>query len=62
MHSVWRARPSNDHPEGHVTDDEKAEVICDAIDAFFADVDSDDWESDELAWVIVRAMNQAENS
>ncbi|MFJ7260341.1 hypothetical protein ACIQV2_09250 [Streptomyces globosus] len=45
-----------------MTDDEKAEVICDAIDAFFADVDSDDWESDDLAWVIVRAMNQAENS
>ncbi|MEV4195664.1 hypothetical protein [Streptomyces toxytricini] len=45
-----------------MSDDEKASMICDVIEAFFNEVDPDNWESDDLAWAIVRAMNQAENS
>ncbi|MFD6892886.1 hypothetical protein [Streptomyces sp. NPDC059957] len=45
-----------------MTDDEKADVFRETIDAYLAEVDTDDadLESDDLAWTLVRALRRAE--
>jgi hypothetical protein len=35
-----------------------AETISAAVDAFFAEVESDDFETEDLAWCIVRALKR----
>jgi hypothetical protein len=42
-----------------VTDDELAEVISSAADNYFAEVDPEDADTDDLAWTIVHAMKRA---
>ncbi|MGW2599530.1 hypothetical protein [Streptomyces klenkii] len=41
-----------------MTDDDQAEVIAATIDAFFEEVDVEAFESDDLAWAIVRALKK----
>ncbi|WP_159040709.1 MULTISPECIES: hypothetical protein [unclassified Streptomyces] len=43
-----------------MTDDEKADVLRDAIDAYLGEVHPDDLDSDDLSWVLVTALDQAE--
>ncbi|MEU4924607.1 hypothetical protein AB0G29_35300 [Streptomyces parvus] len=41
-------------------DDEKTvAVLVKTIDQFFEEVDPDDFESEDLAWTLVRAMKRA---
>ncbi|CAL9671646.1 hypothetical protein [Streptomyces sp. enrichment culture] len=44
-------------------DDEKTvDVLVETIDRFFEEVDPDDFESEDLAWALVRAMKLAASS
>lgn len=44
-------------------DDEKTvAVLVETIDRFFEEVDPDDFESEDLAWTLVRAMKRAASS
>ncbi|MEU3726580.1 hypothetical protein [Streptomyces sp. NPDC031705] len=47
-----------------MTEDEKQSVIMQTIDAYLAEVDTDEAEldSDDLAWAIVHALGVAEKS
>ncbi|MEU8438824.1 hypothetical protein AB0F18_39300 [Streptomyces sp. NPDC029216] len=47
-----------------MTRDEKQSVIMQAIDAYLAEVDTDeaDLDFDDLAWAIVHALSVAEKS
>ncbi len=45
-----------------MTDDEQAEVVSATIDQFFEEVDIDDFDSDDLAWAIIRALKQAQST
>ncbi|MEU3778908.1 hypothetical protein AB0F11_38040 [Streptomyces sp. NPDC032472] len=42
-----------------MTDDEKASVIMEAIEAYLAEVNPEDLDSDDLSWTIVRALSRA---
>ncbi len=44
-----------------MTDDETAEVLREAIDAYLAEVDPEDLDFDDLAWVLVNALGRAGN-
>lgn len=36
-----------------------AEVIGEALDAYFAEVDPQDADTDDMAWTVVRALDRA---
>ncbi|MFF6888584.1 hypothetical protein ACFY9F_36015 [Streptomyces sp. NPDC012421] len=40
-------------------DEETAAILSEAIDRFFEEVDPDSFESDDLAWTLVRALKNA---
>ncbi|MET9694835.1 hypothetical protein ABZY81_41705 [Streptomyces sp. NPDC006514] len=43
-----------------MTDDEKADVLREAIEAYLGEVDAEDLDSDDLAWTLVHALRRAE--
>ncbi|MFD9007752.1 hypothetical protein [Streptomyces sp. NBC_01232] len=43
-----------------MTDDEKAEVLREAIEAYLGEVDAEDLDSDDLSWTLVNALRSAE--
>ncbi|MFD4866229.1 hypothetical protein [Streptomyces sp. NPDC058412] len=42
------------------TDDEKAEVLREAIEAYLDAVGDEDLDSDDLSWTLVNALRRAE--
>ncbi|MFD9301073.1 hypothetical protein ACFWB1_39290 [Streptomyces goshikiensis] len=40
-------------------DDQTVAVLTETIDQFFAEVDPDEWESEDLALALVRALKHA---
>lgn len=42
-----------------MTDDETADVLRKAIDAYLEEVDPEDLDSDDLSWVLVNALSAA---
>ncbi|MEU3756396.1 hypothetical protein AB0H17_27155 [Streptomyces olivoreticuli] len=42
-----------------MTDDDQVDVIAAAIDTYFEEVDVETFETDDLAWTIMRALKQA---
>ncbi|MFF9345320.1 hypothetical protein ACF1CG_36875 [Streptomyces sp. NPDC014773] len=47
-------------PEQHDQDEQTAAILAEAIDRFFEEVDADDFESEDLAWALIRAMKRAQ--
>lgn len=45
--------------EQPVDDEKTVAVLVKTIDQFFEEVDPDDFESEDLAWTLVRAMKRA---
>ncbi|MFJ9551120.1 hypothetical protein [Streptomyces erythrochromogenes] len=43
-----------------MTDDEKADVLREAIEAYRGEVDAVDLDADVLAWTLVNALRRAE--
>lgn len=42
-----------------VSDDEKADVLLQAIEGYLAEAYVDDIDADDLSWVLVRALRRA---
>ncbi|MFI8345250.1 hypothetical protein ACIF8W_35055 [Streptomyces sp. NPDC085639] len=43
-----------------MTDEEKADVLREAIEAYLGEVDAEDLDADDLSWVLVRALHHVE--
>ncbi|MFD7785485.1 hypothetical protein ACFV4Q_20690 [Streptomyces nojiriensis] len=43
-----------------MTEDEKADVLREAIEAYLGEVDAEDLDADDLAWMPVRALRRVE--
>ncbi|MET9804908.1 hypothetical protein [Streptomyces sp. NPDC006368] len=41
-------------------DEKTVDVLVEAIDRFFREVDPDEFESEDLAWSLLRALKRAE--
>ncbi|MEU5660934.1 hypothetical protein ABZ802_35755 [Streptomyces sp. NPDC047737] len=47
--------PQNSHDDR----DALADVLRDALDAYFTEVDPEDADTDDMAWTLVRAIERA---
>jgi hypothetical protein len=43
----------------HEDREQMAEVISEALDAYFSEVDPEDADTDDMAWTVVRALERA---